>query len=565
MNSDSLISKQGPLGYVWLAANYDKKLTKQQLINTSIAKSTDFISNHSISFASSQSSAEANSITLRLSGQLLLGIVRIYSRKTKYLLDDVHDILMKLKTSFKYASGTKLGSDGMTNTVNLNPRDTILSNIKSITLPDQITRFDLLYQEDLNLDDDTLAMNDGVGIFSSQRQTQDDSFTFDQSIEYPRFGTAHDPATPGDVDLELDFDLDIDGDSFGEDRSVEIGRNISQTAEDNPEISILSGLNKDDDNGFDFDLGGPLETIDEPDLVVDEDIQNDNNPSTPQEALTPPAVEERHTRKRRTGINDDGEIITNKRKLRIDSIEDLDGISIQTLKDNQQALLNTKFEDGYITLNLTDAEKIDLINELANPSAKKRRKLWNVDTQLQERCLELSKEQEQLEEQHNLQFEQEYGDFSNDMDFDLSLPDLDTPTNDFQDGHEDEEVTFNVSQASEEPEEERSSESVGKSTTQVAQELRDIFSSDDVTNLSKLMEADLQVHELDSTKEPLGLASRHDNTRRINNRREATRCFFELLVLASHDCVELKQDAEETQLGGQIDIRSRDRLFHNFL
>ena len=36
-------------------------------------------------------------MALRLSGQLLLGVVRIYSRKAKYLLDDCNDALVRIK------------------------------------------------------------------------------------------------------------------------------------------------------------------------------------------------------------------------------------------------------------------------------------------------------------------------------------------------------------------------------------------------------------------------------------------------------------------------------------
>ena len=36
-------------------------------------------------------------MALRLSGQLLLGIVRIYSRKARYLLDDCNEALVKIK------------------------------------------------------------------------------------------------------------------------------------------------------------------------------------------------------------------------------------------------------------------------------------------------------------------------------------------------------------------------------------------------------------------------------------------------------------------------------------
>lgn len=40
---------------------------------------------------------EEEPIALRVSGQLLLGVVRIYSRKTRYLLEDCNEALVKIK------------------------------------------------------------------------------------------------------------------------------------------------------------------------------------------------------------------------------------------------------------------------------------------------------------------------------------------------------------------------------------------------------------------------------------------------------------------------------------
>src|SRR5438105_628460 len=40
---------------------------------------------------------EVEVMALRLTGQLLLGVVRIYSRKAKYLLDDCNEALLKIK------------------------------------------------------------------------------------------------------------------------------------------------------------------------------------------------------------------------------------------------------------------------------------------------------------------------------------------------------------------------------------------------------------------------------------------------------------------------------------
>ena len=38
---------------------------------------------------------------LRMSGHLLLGVVRIYSRKAKYLLGDAQEAIVKMKMAFR--------------------------------------------------------------------------------------------------------------------------------------------------------------------------------------------------------------------------------------------------------------------------------------------------------------------------------------------------------------------------------------------------------------------------------------------------------------------------------
>lgn len=50
---------------------------------------------------------EEEPIALRVSGQLLLGVVRIYSRKTRYLLEDCNEALVKIKL-VKYTTRTNI-------------------------------------------------------------------------------------------------------------------------------------------------------------------------------------------------------------------------------------------------------------------------------------------------------------------------------------------------------------------------------------------------------------------------------------------------------------------------
>ncbi|KAG5645195.1 hypothetical protein DXG03_006713 [Asterophora parasitica] len=68
----------------------ERKLSKTQTLQTDIEESVDAIMGQEIEV-----------MALRLSGQLLLGVVRIYSRKAKYLLDDCNEALLKIKMAFR--------------------------------------------------------------------------------------------------------------------------------------------------------------------------------------------------------------------------------------------------------------------------------------------------------------------------------------------------------------------------------------------------------------------------------------------------------------------------------
>jgi len=84
--SETLLSKTGPLARVWLSANLERKLNKTHILQSNIETSVNAIVD--------QGQAP---MALRLSGQLLLGVVRIYSRKARYLMDDCNEALVKIK------------------------------------------------------------------------------------------------------------------------------------------------------------------------------------------------------------------------------------------------------------------------------------------------------------------------------------------------------------------------------------------------------------------------------------------------------------------------------------
>mmetsp|Transcript_40513 Transcript_40513/g.73007 ORF Transcript_40513/g.73007 Transcript_40513/m.73007 type:complete len:788 (+) Transcript_40513:331-2694(+) len=98
--SQIILAKKGPLGKIWLAAHWgDKKLGRPQIFATDISNSVDTIVNPAVPLA------------LRVSGHLLLGVVRIYSRKVRYLMHDCHEAMVKIKMAFR-PDGNKGGNAG---------------------------------------------------------------------------------------------------------------------------------------------------------------------------------------------------------------------------------------------------------------------------------------------------------------------------------------------------------------------------------------------------------------------------------------------------------------------
>ena len=96
--SQVILARKGPLGKIWLAAHFDMKLTQNQIFNTDITDSVESVLN------------PASPLALRVSGHLMLGIVRIYSRKVKYLMSDCTEAMWKIKLAFR-PGNVDLGTD----------------------------------------------------------------------------------------------------------------------------------------------------------------------------------------------------------------------------------------------------------------------------------------------------------------------------------------------------------------------------------------------------------------------------------------------------------------------
>uniref|UniRef100_A0A803SNY8 RAD21 cohesin complex component like 1 n=1 Tax=Anolis carolinensis TaxID=28377 RepID=A0A803SNY8_ANOCA len=112
-----LMDKRGPLAKIWLAAHWDKKVTKAHIFECNLETTIEKILSPKCAIA------------LRTSGHLLLGVVRIYHRKTKYLLADCNEALLKMQATFR---------PGL---VDL-PKENCEANYDAITLPEEFHDFE---------------------------------------------------------------------------------------------------------------------------------------------------------------------------------------------------------------------------------------------------------------------------------------------------------------------------------------------------------------------------------------------------------------------------------------
>ncbi|KAI9596512.1 Rec8 like protein-domain-containing protein [Syncephalis fuscata] len=187
---DATIVRKGPLARVWLAAHWERKMSKTQYIQVDIRNSVGAIIGE-----------DQPPLALRFSGQLLLGVVKIYSRKARYLLEDCGDALVKLKMAFQ------------TGLVDM-PTEMTRASLQTITVGDAVTESDIL----LPVADFTLEW-DAAGLLQPQHEhanrmlARRQDITLRQSyfasasmLEGSTQYTMEDPLQMG---LEDDYELDI--------------------------------------------------------------------------------------------------------------------------------------------------------------------------------------------------------------------------------------------------------------------------------------------------------------------------------------------------------------------
>ncbi|KAB2575529.1 putative double-strand-break repair protein rad21 protein [Lasiodiplodia theobromae] len=255
--SETLLSKTGPLARVWLAANLERKLSKSNILQSNIETSVNAIVD--------QGQAP---MALRLSGQLLLGVVRIYSRKARYLLDDCNEALMKIKLAFRPGN------------VDLPVNQAQSVNPASLTLPDVLTELDLLAP----MPDPSLLLSQEPEIETGRR----DPTLLDPPSQYlldTQDRQAQETLQLGDDDLYLDIS---EGPDITMDRSIEVGRDAPLPRPASEEVAPSPKPLEDDGLELDFaeDSVLPLTDLGRRPSIGDDDIAMggvDDEPAAPEE------------------------------------------------------------------------------------------------------------------------------------------------------------------------------------------------------------------------------------------------------------------------------------------
>ncbi|XP_036371872.1 RAD21 cohesin complex component b [Megalops cyprinoides] len=252
-----VLSKRGPLAKIWLAAHWDKKLTKAHVFECNLESSVESIISPKVKMA------------LRTSGHLLLGVVRIYHRKAKYLLADCNEAFIKIKMAFRPG------------VVDL-PEENREAAYNAITLPEEFHDFD---QPLPDLDDIDVAQQ------FTLNQSRVEEITMREEVGNPSLLQENDFADFGMDDREMmreesAFEVDIIHGASASNLLLEPEAGAGQMAEKSNHLEYDQYKDDFGDNAMGSSEGGML--VDK--LLSNEDGGGifDDPPAITESVLMPP-------------------------------------------------------------------------------------------------------------------------------------------------------------------------------------------------------------------------------------------------------------------------------------
>ncbi|XP_042436938.1 sister chromatid cohesion 1 protein 3-like [Zingiber officinale] len=236
--SHSLLARKTPLGMVWIAS-HSQKMKKTQIDCVDIQSSADDIM------------YPRAPIALRLSGHLLVGLVKIYSRKVNYLFQDCNRMLTNTRV--------------VVASIHINlPTNADKAPFESITLPETYNLDALELEESINLIDDPDNHQkdyEQITLAASAEQDQYVAFFIDKDINTNssiQLQTRHD-AEPMEEDVlpPLDDDLDVsralNSSSFEGPGSKSHGNGSFQTFDANNNIQNFQKIEVMRDNNLELE------------------------------------------------------------------------------------------------------------------------------------------------------------------------------------------------------------------------------------------------------------------------------------------------------------------------
>ncbi|KPA73384.1 putative double-strand-break repair protein rad21 [Leptomonas pyrrhocoris] len=105
--STYVLTKKGPLAKVWLAAHWDKRLTRNEVKIVDLSQTILHIVRPVVPIA------------LRTSGELLVGVVRIYALKVKHLLKEATEATLFLRVTTLATKGSRAALSGQQRTTSI--------------------------------------------------------------------------------------------------------------------------------------------------------------------------------------------------------------------------------------------------------------------------------------------------------------------------------------------------------------------------------------------------------------------------------------------------------------
>ncbi|CAJ0958030.1 unnamed protein product, partial [Mesorhabditis belari] len=246
-----VLSKKGPLAKIWLAAHWEKKLSKAQIYETNVQDAVDEIIK------------PKSKMALRTTGHLLLGIVRIYSRKAKYLLADCNEAFLKIKMAFRPGITTESFEDGGD-----------MMSAPAIQLPEVYADFDSALPDfnDVDLQQQLHINQSRIDDITLKEDLATDSNAFGNDFMMDDFGESKLGAGVN-FDFDDNFGMMAPGEDFEQIR--DFGNNTTNKSRDIREPTpSLEGARAPGANIFDDDDMGGVDDFDD----VDENMSLFNEP-----------------------------------------------------------------------------------------------------------------------------------------------------------------------------------------------------------------------------------------------------------------------------------------------